>query len=624
MRPLLTVRGQLVGALAILAALVATTAFAAPQAVERRALLLTERFTPDQAPATNPLARGLVALRGETEGFQLVVRASGNRLSAELGPGSDPWFEGKVRFLRVGFVRVESPSDGVSLGTGRYADPLPPQTSAGLETKPGEWGGFVVLVDVPRQTASRSYHGEIVVNDQNGRPYATHDFDLRVASVQAIEPTDRRAFKAIGGFLTGWYLQHAPIGDPQRDDGARLLRMYRNLTAFFADHYISPTGWDYGRPDRLGRYADGSCAACWWRSPEFPQTYHRQPWSAKVLPSRGDRFVIERDWRKTGASYLENVAEYWRKRDWIGHNTYLWVWDEPGNKHERGEIPAINRLVHRHAKGVKALATAYPYERVPPRRLCKRFGNLNCHTFRGVKNSNENLWNGGRDDLDTWVVATNKYYGRWTAGLERKFGIDHSRDTWRLIQKLRKRGKEVWSYTYYMPTRTIPQLAIDGPATDPRLLMLWNAYERNSGWLIWHMNRWVDGRAPTAAKAAPRNPYADPVSSRTPKGQLANGDVSLIYPPVSDEYDLREPTAQPVTSIRLEEIRDGIEDVNLVTLYRQRFGAAATRKALGVVFGRVRNGRGVGYTWPAYKNVGLARRMELLRRSLISALERRS
>ena len=494
--------------------------------------------------------------------------------------------------------------------------------SGGLETDPGEWAGFVVLVDVPRGAAPGTYRGEILVRDGDGTPYTSQDFELRVSRIDALPATDRRAFKAVGGFLTGWYLDHAPIGDPQRDNGGRLLRMYRNLTSFFADHYITPTGWDYGRPDRLGRYADGSCAACWWRSPEFPETYHRQPWPAKVVPNRGDRFVMERDWRKTGDTYLENVSDYWQKRDWIGHNSYFWVWDEPGNKQERNEVPAITRLVHRHAKGVKAFATTYPYQRVAPRRLCKRFGNRKCHTFRGVKNSNENLWDGGPDDLDTWVVATNKYYGRWTGGLERKYGIDHSRDTWKLVQKLRKRGKEIWSYTYYMPTRTIPQLAIDGPPTDPRLLMLWNAYERNAGWLIWHMNRWVDGRTLNAAKAEPRNPYADPVSSKTPKGQLANGDVSLIYPPVSDAYDLREPTAPPVTSIRLEEIRDGIEDVNLVTLYRARFGEAAARKALGAIFRKVGNGGGVGYTWPEYRNVGLARRMEILRRSLIAALER--
>ncbi len=480
----------------------------------------------------------------------------------------------------------------------------------------------MILIDVPRDAAPGTYKGEIVVDDEAGRPYATHPFELRVSAVQAIDRDDRRAFKAIGGFLTGWYLREAPIGDPQRDNGATLLRVYRSLTSFLSEHHISPTGWDYGRPDSAGNYADGSCTTCWWRSPDFPAAYHDQAWPAKVMPSRGDKFVLERNWKASGDAFLRNVGQYWRGKNWIGANSYLWVWDEPGNVHETTAIPAINRLVHKHAPGVKAFATAFPYERTKPRRLCKRFGNRACHVFPGVKNTNKNLWDGGDDDLDAWLIAAHRYYGKWTSGLERQYRIDRSLDAYRLQQKLRARGKEVWSYTYFMPTQSIPQLTIDSPPTDRRLLMLWNAYERNTGWLTWHLNRWVDGRVLDASKAGPRNPYNDPIASKTPKGELANGDVSLIYPPVSAQYGLSDPTAPPVTSIRLEELRDGIEDVNLVTLYRERYGDAATRRAFAAVFGKVQVVTGAGYTWPVYSNTGLSTRMEQLRRSLVAALER--
>jgi hypothetical protein len=58
-----------------------------------------------------------------------------------------------------------------------------------------------------------------------------------------------------------------------------------------------------------------------------------------------------------------------------------------------------------------------------------------------------------------------------------------------------------------------------------------------------------------------------------------------------------------------------------VSLYRDRFGDTAARKALGAIFGKVRVVPGSGFTWPTYTNVGLASRMEQLRRSLIAALE---
>ena len=300
---------------------------------------------------------------------------------ARLAATSDPFFGGKVRILRAGFVKVTTPSAVVGLGAGTYEDPLPRLGSGGLETTAGKWAGFVILIDVPRGALPGSYHGEIVVDDAAGTVVAQQPFDLKVSTVQTIAPTDKHAFKAIGGFLTGWYLNYAPIGNPQADNGVKLLKLYSSLTGFLAQHGISPTGWDYGRPDRTGHYADGSCATCWWRSPAFPDTYHSQPWPAKVLPARGDKFTLERDWSKRGDTYLKNVGSYWNSHDWIGDNTYLWVWDEPGNKHETKDIPAIDKLVHERAPGVKAFATAFPYERTKDRKLCKKFGNRACHTF---------------------------------------------------------------------------------------------------------------------------------------------------------------------------------------------------------------------------------------------------
>src|SRR4051794_24700868 len=243
-----SVSRRLAVAIALLLVLAAAaTAFAAPKTAETRTLLLTQRFTPDTAPAaSDPLAQSLVVQRGETEGFQLVVRAPGTRLKARLAATSDPFFVGKTRFLRAGFVNVATPSAVVSLGAGKYEDPLPPQTSAGLTTTPGQWGGFVVLIDVPRGAIPGTYHGAITVSDETGADVADQPFDLKVSTVQAIAPTDRQSFKAIGGFLTGWYLNFAPIGDPQADNGTKLLKLYGNLTTFLARHMITATGWDYG------------------------------------------------------------------------------------------------------------------------------------------------------------------------------------------------------------------------------------------------------------------------------------------------------------------------------------------------------------------------------------------
>jgi len=524
----------------------------------------------------------LVALRGETEGFQLVIRARASRLQARLSSGSDSFLSGKVRLLRVGFVRIEHPSTGIGFKRGLYADPLPAQVQGSAMRARG-WAGFVVLVDSPHGAAPGVYRGAIEIRSGE-RLLATRPFSIRVAGLQAITGDDPRSFRAIGGLSRSWYERFAPTASFRLDGGAQARAQTRNLLGFLSEHQMTPIDI----PTEQGL-----------------EDYQRLPWPAKLLPNRLGSFFIQRDWSSRGAGHLRSLWASWQSRDWIAPNTYFWVWDEPAGTTERRDVPAINQLVHGNAPGVKTFMTGFPYLR-----------------GRISGKSNRHLWDGGADDVDAWAIAPHRFYGRWTTRLERRAGIDRSQERRRSIGKLSRAGKEVWSYTYFMPTRSIPQLVIDGPPTDPRLLMLWNAHEGNSGWLVWQIARWVDGRRMRQNRLAPRDPYRDTISSTTPEGGVANGDVSLVYPPVARQYGLSDPTAPPVTSLRFESLRDGIEDANLVTLYRERFGAQRARRALGRVFGSVRLPAGVGWTWRRYRHEGLARRMEKARRRIIVRLER--
>ena len=76
-----------------------------------------------------------------------------------------------------------------------------------------------------------------------------------------------------------------------------------------------------------------------------------------------------------------------------------------------------------------------------------------------------------------------------------------------------------------------------------------------------------------------------------------------------------------MSSLRFESLRDGIEDADLIALYRDRFGSKAVRRALRPVLGRVHKPAGVGWTWARYRNAGLAPRLERARRRLIERLE---
>jgi hypothetical protein len=106
-------------------------------------------------------------------------------------------------------------------------------------------------------------------------------------------------------------------------------------------------------------------------------------------------------------------------------------------------------------------------------------------------------------------------------------------------EELRKLGKEVWLYVSG-PSPPYPTLAIDYPAMAYRVLpwMCWKF--RVSGLLYWCVNYWTT------------NPYLDPMN--TPWGQ--NGNGALYYPGPDG----------PVSSIRLEVLRDGMEDYEYLAL----------------------------------------------------------
>ena len=115
---------------------------------------------------------------------------------------------------------------------------------------------------------------------------------------------------------------------------------------------------------------------------------------------------------------------------------------------------------------------------------------------------------------------------------------------------------------------------IDRPATDLRV-WLWQSWQNQvQGVLIWQTNWW------TSSKAYPeglQNPYMDSMSWNDGYGTQvgekrpwAAGDGRLLYPPEACFDGGQGPVLdEPVTSIRLEAQRDGIEDYEYLVLLKK-------------------------------------------------------
>jgi hypothetical protein len=93
------------------------------------------------------------------------------------------------------------------------------------------------------------------------------------------------------------------------------------------------------------------------------------------------------------------------------------------------------------------------------------------------------------------------------------------------------------------------------------------------GTLVWESNYWT---SPTAFPDKPQNPYEDPMGYvsgySTPTGTKVfwgNGDGRFIYPPLAAATPSSTPVLEPpVTSIRWEMLREGVEDYEYLYLLR--------------------------------------------------------
>lgn len=615
----------------------ARAATAVAQGVQARTLFVAEGFRPtsvrgELAGAVRP--EQLVAQPGEEEGFQLAIKVPyATRLEAWVT--GDASLTKWVQILRVGWVNVSTPSSAMGGRTGLFADPLPPQAGANgafdagkLAADAGKWTGYVIVVSVPSAMAAGTYAAQLHVRDQRGVELVRQDLSLTVAATRtaqgaadgAIAPHDPRNFKVLFNFNPAWYRAVAAATSAQQ----QYEQSYRTMW-MLARHRAAPTNWYRAYPSGDGTY---SCSA----ADGYARTYAQMPWWADGKPGAVPvalvpSFAVERcsagfnirDDRKSANKYDDRLADanqsawflYRLGSFWAGlrdHRTYFMnPFDEPDAAQNRTVVPQVNTMVHQYAPGVKVLATTWPMQR-----------------GSGKQADNSNLRDGGTDDLDGWVAP---YFRSW--GFRTSRGAkSRSREVVSRLQAVQARGAEAWTYDLPIGTKRVPQMAIDGPPSDARFMFWPLGREGLQGWYTATSNRWVNAYETSKA----RNPWDDPLSwvgskhgkggGTTTAGVVSNGWGSLFYPGYRPVLGLTDPTAQPVSSLRLQRLRDGVEDANLMRQYRDRFGQAQLNARLASVIGplRVVPELSTGETFPSYRLPGLALRMETVRRQLLAEL----
>ncbi|MFL5942152.1 MAG: glycoside hydrolase domain-containing protein [Gaiellaceae bacterium] len=387
-------------------------------------------------------------------------------------------------------------------------------------------------VTVPYGTAAGTYGGSVqVVAD--GTPTTV---PLRVAVSPVTLPRENQVS---GSLLTAFNFSPQSYGAKASElYGVAPESTLDGLFGFFASYRLSPNNWGYGNPNAGSGYTSDRR---WWldkadqmvtaagRPGRFASMWipiSNNRWSPSTYVGNLSPFKPQ-----AWCSYLRSVRGFWEKHGWLGSYSYLWGMDEPGL--------ARYRVVDRQAKAAHSCFS----------------GSHVVVTGRPTA-QNRFLWNGGKDDVDAWVVLASRYYGQYTNPAQSRRGLSHATQNLKFVDAVRRRHKQVWAYQYNAASHSTPGFTASEPLADSRMFVDWTALEGITGLLY--------GQGTTT--------YAkgNPLVSNDKEG----GAYVLIYPGRTG----------PIPSARLEVLREGIEDWEILNVVRHRHGAAVVKRLLSGLF----------------------------------------
>ena len=557
-----------------------------------------------------------------------------------------------------------------------------------LSIAAGGWGGLAVIAKVRTDAPAGAYTGslELFTGEQgeNSTIHSRVPFTLTVGNTRLLQTGEPKSFKTVMNVEgDSYWLQHADLRNRPKGTDAWADRMAQleGLMSFLDTRNITPLETPFANPSANGgygcSYTDKGLAARSYLSQltdkYFAGTRDIDPaapkYPARMAPtqtfgciSSSDQRGVPQDFHGTvdkfrtsgvkqddvfnpaAPGFFRAVNNTWSSAGLFrpGATYVKSPFDEPGEASDRQkttmsvEVPKANVALHQaFGNRAKVVLAAWPRDN-SGKRVCTTYapGKQTCTNLTGDGFDNRKMWDGrGADDVDVWMPHFSRIFGRTTPPkVATKFKVDRTRDYSKRLAGIRARGKETWVYNFYTATTTMPQVTIDAPGTDPRLQYLMLAGEGHTGLFISNlMMGWGSTAAhPGSALRRKGDPYEQALYFKHPLYGYAAGWGTFIYPGYSPALGLdgearrNTAAATPVSSLRLEALRDGSEDANLIQTYRAAKGDAALQAKLKVIFpGKMINmpatlGNVVG---PQYDNGNmLAMRMERIRREMIAEL----
>jgi hypothetical protein len=223
--------------------------------------------------------------------------------------------------------------------------------------------------------------------------------------------------------------------------------------------------------------------------------------------------------RDRNARYLRSMYAYLQAHHW-DKMAYIYVVDEPNSLEAFNEVRARSSFVHEVVPGLKVLCTKAP-------------------------RSQNSVWGSLVGAVDIWVPL-------WPSFEEAA------------VRGRLSAGEEIWSYTALCQGgQETPFWELDFPLLNYRIPM-WISWRFDiTGLLYWSTTNW----------ASTRDVWTSPLTY----DHQYNMEGSLLYPGVDAGVQ------GLIASIRLKEIREGLEDYEYFRILAQRRGRSAAQAIVGKI-----------------------------------------
>ena len=378
-----------------------------------------------------------------------------------------------------------------------------------------------VDIKVPSATPAGLYTGTITVT-QDGKKVETLNLEVQVYGFSLPEKTSFVSYMNISkSWMSRFY--HKEAASPEMD---KLTQTYYD---FLYEHRMEPWFNDQLAPkvtvngDKVDVKFDDA------RYDYYLNKLKSNRVLLEAMPHDLSQQVkdkkLSNGYNAKVKSYLSQVKAYFDKNGWKKTLVFNSPIDEPNTKEEYDETREWAKLVHEAAPGVPFLSTESPVTDNP------EWGNLTGHVNNFSIHGNA-LNNG---------------------------------DVKKAIKEEQSKGGEM---TWYISCDQIypqPNYFIDAPAMDPVMVPWITESYKMTGILYWAANFWTETP----------NPWLDAVTFISgylcSDGYVLNGEGSLLYPGDNVKRYTRQPDVNgPVSSIRFELLREGIEDYDYIQMLKNQ------------------------------------------------------